>query len=273
MGPVTILSKAEQDKMRAAGKLAAQLLDFLTPQVVSGVSTGELDKLAHAWTLEHGAISAPLNYRGFPRSICTSVNEEVCHGIPNFDRHLNDGDIVNVDVTVILDGFHGDTSRMFGIGEVSKKAQKLMDVTYDSMMLGIAEIAPGKRLGDIGAAIKEYAGIEHGYGVVTEFCGHGIGRVFHTEPNVVHVGKRGTGRRFTPGMCFTVEPMLNAGTPDCRMLADAWTAVTVDGCLSAQTEHTILVTEEGHEILTVNDKAEEARIAERLQRRRRTKTP
>ena len=250
--PVHIHSKAEIDKMRAAGRLAGRVLEYIEPFVQPGVTTGKLDELCHAFILRHGAIPAPLNYKGFPKSICTSVNEVICHGIPG-DRMLVEGDIINIDITVILDEFHGDTSEMFCVGEVSERAKKLIDVTRRSMWLGIREVQAGKRIGDIGAAIYGFAGLEMGYGVVEAFCGHGIGRVFHAEPRIKHVDKRGRGRRMTAGMTFTIEPMINEGTPDCDILEDGWTAVTQDGLLSAQTEHTILVTEEGFEVLTPRD--------------------
>ena len=214
------------------------------------MTTNHLDKLCSDYTREHGAISAPLNYKGFPKSICTSINEVVCHGIPE-DRELQDGDIVNVDITTILDGYHGDTSEMFVVGEVPEHVHKLIDVTRRSLWLGIHEVAPGKRIGDIGAAIYEFAHGEHGYGVVEAFCGHGIGRKFHTEPQVPHRGKRGRGKRMVAGMTFTIEPMINEGSPHCEILDDDWTAVTIDKKLSAQAEHTILVTDQGYEVLTL----------------------
>jgi methionyl aminopeptidase len=249
---VHIHSKAEIEKMRATGRLAASVLEFIEPHVRPGVTTDDLDRLCHEYIVEHGAIPAPLNYKGFPKSICTSINEVVCHGIPG-KRVLADGDIINIDITTILDGYHGDTSEMFCVGEVSDEARRLIDATRRAMWLGIAEVAPGKRIGDIGAAIYEFAHKKLGYGVVEAFCGHGIGRVFHAEPQIRHVDKRGRGRRMSPGMTFTIEPMINAGTAHCDILADGWTAVTRDGTLSAQTEHTILVTEDGHEILTARE--------------------
>lgn len=235
--------------MRATCRLAAQVLEFIEPHVKPGVTTEHLDKLCHDYTLEHGATSAPLNYKGFPKSICTSINEVVCHGIPE-NRELKDGDIINIDITTILDGYHGDTSEMFIVGEVPEHVHKLIDVTRRSLWLGIHEVAPGKRIGDIGAAIYEYAHGEHGYGVVEAFCGHGIGRKFHTEPQVPHRGKRGRGKRMVAGMTFTIEPMINEGSPHCEILDDDWTAVTIDKKLSAQAEHTILVTDDGYEVLT-----------------------
>lgn len=239
--------------MRATGRLAASVLEFVEPYVKPGVTTEELDRRCHDYIVERGAIPAPLNYKGFPKSICTSINEVVCHGIPTQERVLKEGDIINIDITTILDGYHGDTSEMFCVGEVSMEAKRLIAATRKSMWLGIREVAGGKRIGDIGAAIFEYAHREMGYGVVEAFCGHGIGREFHSEPQIRHVDKRGRGRRMTPGMTFTIEPMINTGSPHCDILADGWTAVTRDGGLSAQTEHTILVTDDGFEILTARD--------------------
>ncbi|RMG96561.1 MAG: type I methionyl aminopeptidase [Deltaproteobacteria bacterium] len=236
--------------MRATCRLAAQVLEFIRPYVVPGVTTGRLDELCHEFILDHGAYPAPLNYKGFPRSICTSVNDEVCHGIPG-DRVLREGDIVNIDITTILDGYHGDTSDMFFVGEVSDEARKLVEVTREAMWRGIRAVRPGARIGDIGAAIFEFAHGQHGYGVVEAYCGHGIGREFHMPPQISHVGQRGRGRRLKPGMTFTIEPMINVGSPDCRVLDDGWTAVTVDGTLSAQSEHTVLVTDDGVEVLTL----------------------
>ncbi|MCA9710667.1 MAG: type I methionyl aminopeptidase [Myxococcales bacterium] len=251
---IHIHSKREIEKMRATGRLAAEVLEFIEPFVKPGVTTDELDRRCHDFIVEHHAVPAPLNYKGFPRSICTSINEVVCHGIPGA-RMLAEGDIINIDITTILDGYHGDTSEMFMVGEVSEEARTLVDVTRHSMWLGIKEVAAGKRIGDIGAAIQAYAQGEHGYGVVEAFCGHGIGRVFHTAPQVAHTGRRGTGMRMKAGMTFTIEPMINQGTHECRVLDDGWTAVTRDGRLSAQTEHTILVTDHGYEILTMRDGA------------------
>jgi methionyl aminopeptidase len=252
--PVHIHNRDEIEKMRRSGRLAAATLEFIAPHVRPGVTTAELDRLCHDFIVSHDAIPAPLNYKGFPKSICTSIKEVVCHGIPG-TRRLQDGDIINIDVTTILDGHHGDTSEMFCVGEVSPKAQRLIDVTRKSMWLGIHEVGPGKRIGDIGAAIWEFAHREHGYGVVEAFCGHGIGRQFHTDPQVSHKGKRGTGRRMVAGMTFTIEPMINEGTERCEVLDDGWTAITLDGKLSAQTEHTILVTDNGFEVLTRRDGA------------------
>ncbi len=238
--------------MRRAGRLAAQVLDFITPYVVPGVTTEELDRLCHEYIVDHGAIPAPLNYRGFPKSICTSVNHVVCHGIPG-PKRLKEGDTLNIDVTVILDGWHGDTSRMYFVGRVGVKARRLSDVTYEAMMRGIATVRPGARLGDVGQAIQSFVE-SHGFSVVRDFCGHGIGRVFHDAPNVLHYGQPDTGPELLPGMFFTVEPMVNAGRPDTKILDDGWTAVTRDRSLSMQYEHTIAVTEEGVEIFTLSPK-------------------
>lgn len=250
LSAVEIKSPEQIEKMRATCRLAAKVLEFIRPHVVPGVTTGQLDKLCHDFILDHGAYPAPLNYKGFPRSICTSVNEEVCHGIPG-DRVLRDGDIVNLDITTILDGYHGDTSDMFLVGEVSDEVRKLVEVTREAMWRGIRAVRPGGRIGDIGAAIYAFAHGEHGYGVVEAYCGHGIGREFHMPPQISHVGQAGRGRRLKPGMTFTIEPMINTGSPECRVLDDGWTAVTIDGGLSAQTEHTVLVTEDGVEVLTL----------------------
>ena len=236
--------------MRAAGRLAAECLDFLTPHIRPDVTTEELDRLAYEFTVARGGVPAPLYYRGFPKSICTSINHVVCHGIPG-PKKLKDGDIVNVDVTVILDGWHGDTSRMYLIGDVPLKARKLVDATYEALMRGIAQARPGNTLGDIGHAIQSYAeGLR--YSVVRDFCGHGLGRVFHDAPNVVHVGKPGKGVVLKPGMFFTIEPMINLGKPDVKVLEDGWTAVTRDRSLSAQFEHAIGITEDGCEIFTAS---------------------
>ena len=241
---------ADFEAMRRAGRLAAETLDFITPHVRPGVTTEELDRLCHDFIVEHGAIPAPLNYRGFPKSICTSVNHVVCHGIPG-PKRLREGDIVNIDVTVILDGWHGDTSRMFPVGTVGVKAQRLMDVTYEAMMRGIAVVRPGATLGDVGHAIQSFAEA-HRYSVVRDFCGHGLGRVFHDAPSVLHYGAPGRGLTLREGMFFTVEPMINAGRYEVKILDDGWTAVTKDRSLSAQFEHSIGVTAEGHEIFTLS---------------------
>jgi methionyl aminopeptidase len=237
--------------MRRAGQLAARTLDFITPHVRPGVATGELDRLCHEFVLDHGAVSAPLNYRGFPKSICTSVNHVVCHGIPG-DRRLVEGDILNIDVTPILDGWHGDTSRMFFVGErIPVKARRLVDVTYEAMMRGIAVVRPGVRIGAIGDAIQRYAE-SHRFSVVRDFCGHGVGRIFHDAPSILHYGRPDEGPVMAAGMFFTVEPMINAGRWEVKILSDGWTAVTKDRSLSAQFEHTVGVTAGGHEIFTVS---------------------
>ncbi len=254
--PIVIKNAEDIVGMRVAGRLAADVLDFVTPYVKPGVTTAELDRLCHDYMVRvQGTTPAPLNYappgyRPFPKSICTSVNHQVCHGIPG-DRVLKNGDIVNIDVTVIKDGYHGDTSRMFYVGEPSIAARRLCEVTYECMWLGIQQVRPGGYLGDIGHAIQTHAE-KHGYSVVREFCGHGIGRRFHEEPQVLHYGKPGTLDRLAPGMTFTVEPMINAGRRDIKELADGWTIVTKDHSLSAQWEHTVLVTELGYEVLTVS---------------------
>jgi methionyl aminopeptidase len=234
--------------MRRAGKLVAEALDMITDYVQPGVTTERLDDLVLAFALDHGAVPAPLNYRGYTKSICTSLNHVVCHGIPA-PRPLREGDIVNIDVTLILDGWHGDSSRMYGVGEISRKAERLIEVTYESMMRGIAVVKPGATTGDIGAAIQVYAEAER-CSVVRDFCGHGLGRVFHDRPNILHYGEAGEGIRLEPGMLFTVEPMINLGKPHVKMLSDGWTAVTRDRSLSAQFEHTIGVTDTGCEVFT-----------------------
>jgi methionine aminopeptidase type I len=247
---VTIKTADEQDKMRVAGRLAADVLDMIGDYVKPGVTTGELDRICHDYiTGVQGAIPAPLNYRGFPKSICTSVNHVVCHGIPG-DRRLKAGDLVNIDVTVIKDGFHGDTSRMFFVGKPGIQAQRLTDVAFESMWLGIEELAPGKHLGDVGAAIQHHVE-KNRFTVVREYCGHGIGRVFHEDPQVLHYGTPGTGMELRAGMTLTVEPMVNAGKAAVKLLPDGWTVVTKDHSLSAQWEHTVLITETGHEVLTL----------------------
>ncbi len=236
--------------MRAAGKLASQTLDYIGQFVKIGVTTEELDKLCHDFILQHDAIPAPLGYRGFPKSICTSLNHVVCHGIPG-SRKLMDGDILNIDVTVILNGWYGDTSRMYTAGKPGVKARKLIDVTYEAMMRGIEVVKPGATLGDIGHAIQTFAE-KQGYSIVRDFCGHGIGRIFHGAPNVMHYGKPGKGLELQEGMFFTIEPMINAGDWRVKMLDDGWTAVTRDKSLSAQFEHSIGVTKDGFEIFTVS---------------------
>lgn len=247
---VTIKSPAEIEKMRVAGRLAAEVLAMIAPHVKPGVTTGALDRLCHDYIVnEQRAIPAPLNYRGFPRSICTSVNHQVCHGIPG-DRKLKDGDIVNIDVTVIKEGWHGDTSRMFYVGEPSIQARRLTDVAHECMLRGIAVVRPGAHLGDIGHAIQTYAeGLN--FSVVREYCGHGIGREFHEDPQILHYGRPGEGMALVAGMIFTIEPMINAGRREVKLLPDQWTVVTRDHSLSAQWEHTVLVTDSGSEILTL----------------------
>ena len=249
---VSIKNKAEIKKMQLAGKLAAEVLDMISPYVVPGVSTGELDEICHNYIVnEQKLIPAPLNYKGFPKSICTSVNHQVCHGIPG-KKKLKNGDILNLDVTVIKDGYHGDTSKMFTVGEASILAKRLIKITQEAMYIGINEVKPGARLGEIGYTIQRFAESK-GYSVVREFCGHGIGRVFHEEPQVLHYGKADTGLVLQPGLIFTIEPMINAGKRHVKVLSDGWTAVTKDRSLSAQWEHTILVTETGFEILTLRE--------------------
>ncbi|WP_218079276.1 type I methionyl aminopeptidase [Anthocerotibacter panamensis] len=249
---VEIKSGRELKKMRAAGRLAAQLLEYIRPYVQPGVTTEELDRLCEAWTQAHGAVSAPYGYHGFPKHICTSINYVVCHGIPTPQQILKEGDIINIDVTPILDGWYGDTSATFYVGTVSPQVQRLVETTQECLMLGIAEVKPGGRLGDIGAAIQQHAQAR-GYSVVRNFCGHGIGQIFHTEPQVMHYGTRGRGLKLRPGMVFTIEPMINIGGFEVEILADGWTVVTKDRSLSAQFEHTLAVTEKGVEILTCLD--------------------
>ena len=236
--------------MRVAGRLAADVLDMIGEHVQSGVTTGELNSICHDYIVNvQEAIPAPLNYRGFPKSICTSVNHVVCHGIPG-ERKLKAEDAINIDITVIKDGFHGDTSRMFFVGKPGVKAQRLSQVAYDGMWLGIEELAAGKHLGDVGAAIQKYVE-KHRFSVVREYCGHGIGRIFHEDPQVLHYGTRGTGLELKAGMTLTVEPMVNAGKASVKLLPDGWTVVTKDHSLSAQWEHTILITATGYEVLTL----------------------
>jgi methionyl aminopeptidase len=252
---IVLLSDKELDKMRRVGRLAAELLKHLEPMVQPGVSTQALNDEAERWTQAHRATSAQLGYTPpghppFPGSICTSVNEVICHGIPSRRQILKAGDIINIDVTPVLDGYHGDTSKTFWVGSPSPVAQKLVQVTQECMLRGIAEIKPGARIGDIGAAVQEYAEV-NGFSVVRDFVGHGVGKQFHTEPSIPHFGRRGRGLRLRPGMVFTVEPMLNEGTCEFRILGDRWTVVTRDGKLSAQFEHTVAVTPGGVEILTL----------------------
>lgn len=252
---ITLLSSREVEVMRKACQLAAQLLDHLAPLVQPGVSTLELNDEAERWTQAHGAISAPLGYPGasgvpdFPKSICTSVNQVICHGIPNAKEILQDGDIINIDVTPILDGYHGDTSRTFLVGNPSPLARRLVAVTEECLQRGIAAVKPGGRVGDIGAAIQEYAESQ-GFSVVQDFVGHGVHRTFHAEPQIPHYGTRGKGKKLRPGMVFTIEPMINEGTHEVELLGDGWTAVTKDGKLSAQFEHTMVVTRDGVDVLT-----------------------
>ncbi len=246
---VTIKTKEEIEKMRIAGRLAAELLEMVEPHVKIGVTTGELDQICHDYMLEvQHTIPAPLNYHGYPKSICTSINHVVCHGIPG-DKKLKDGDILNIDVTVIKNGYHGDTSKMYMVGKPSILAERLVKVTQECLYLGIDQVKPGAHLGDIGAVIQKHAE-KHNFSVVREYCGHGIGTVFHEEPQVLHYGKAGTGPELKPGMTFTIEPMINAGKHNIKLLPDGWTAVTKDHKLSAQWEHTLLVTDDGCEVLT-----------------------
>ena len=249
--PIVLLSSREIDKMREACHMAAELLAYLEPMVKPGVSTLALNDAAEAWTQARGAKSAPLGYHGFPKSICTSINEVVCHGIPNAKQILREGDIINIDVTPLVDGYHGDTSKTFFVGEPSPIARKLVEVTEESMWRGIRAVKPGAKVGDIGAAIQEYAEAQ-GFSVVRDFVGHGVGRIFHTAPQIPHYGTSGKGKKLRPGMVFTIEPMINEGTWEVEVLADKWTAVTKDRKLSAQFEHTVAVTEDGVEVLTLN---------------------
>ena len=254
--PIELKSPADIDKMRVAGKLAAEVLDYITPFVTAGRTTNEIDRLCHDYMVNvQNTIPAPLNYcppgySPYPKSICTSVNHVICHGVPG-EKKLKNGDVVNIDITVIKDGFHGDTSRMFYVGMPSIQAKRLCEITYECMWRGIRKVAPGARLGDVGHAIQSYAE-SNGFSVVREFCGHGIGKKFHEEPQIVHYGRPGTGLTLSAGMTFTIEPMINAGKADIRGLADGWTIVTKDHSLSAQWEHTVLVTPTGHEVLTVS---------------------
>jgi methionyl aminopeptidase len=247
---ISIKTPEEQDQMRIAGRLAADVLDMIGPHVRAGVTTADLDRICHDFIVDvQKAVPAPLNYRGFPKSICTSVNHVVCHGIPG-DRKLRPGDIVNIDVTVIKDGFHGDTSRMFAIGKPTVQGARVIRVAFDAMWRGIGVVRPGHHLGDIGHAVQSHAE-EHGCSVVREYCGHGIGRIFHEDPQVLHYGHAGTGLELREGMTFTIEPMVNAGERHVRLLPDGWTVVTRDHSLSAQWEHTVLVTADGFEVLTL----------------------
>ena len=252
-GIIKIHDKEAFAGMRAAGRLAAETLDYIAPFVVPGVTTGKLDQLCHQFILDHQAIPAPLGYRGYPKSICTSVNHVVCHGIPDERKVLRDGDIVNIDITVILAGWHGDTSRMFFVGNVGVKGRRLSDVTYEAMMRGIAQVRPGATTGDIGHAIQSYVESQR-CSVVRDFCGHGLGKVFHDAPNILHYGAPGSGVELKPGMFFTIEPMVNLGTWEVKALSDGWTAVTKDRALSAQFEHSVGVTADGVEIFTLSPK-------------------
>ena len=253
---ITIKNEFDIQKMRIAGKLASEVLDFITPHVMAGVTTGKLDQLCHDYMVNvQKTIPAPLNYAPsghtpYPKSICTSVNHQICHGVPG-EKVLKNGDIVNIDITVIKDGYHGDTSRMFYVGEPSIQARRLCEITYDCMWLGTVKVKAGATLGDIGHAIQTYAE-KNGYSVVREFCGHGIGKAFHEDPQVLHYGKPGAGLKLQAGMMFTIEPMINAGKRDIKQLGDGWTIVTKDRSLSAQWEHTILVTETGYEVMTLS---------------------
>lgn len=247
---ITINTEADIEKMRVAGRLAAEVLEMIEPHVKAGVSTGELDRICHEYIVnEQKAIPAPLNYHGFPKSICTSVNQVICHGIPSDTKILKKGDIINVDITVIKDGYHGDTSKMFHIGEPTPSNQRLIDITQECLYMAIDMVKPGVQLGDIGHAIQTHAEKNH-YSVVREYCGHGIGKNFHEDPQVLHYGKPGTGVTIEEGMIFTIEPMVNLGSRHNKLLKDGWTVITKDRKLSAQWEHTLLVTASGVEVLT-----------------------
>ena len=252
---IQIKSSREIELMREVCKLSAKTLHFLGKQVKAGMTTEDINTLCHQYTINRGAIPAPLNYHGFPKSVCTSLNSVICHGIPSTKDILKDGDILNIDVTSKLKGFHGDTNRTFFVGTPKPEVKKLVDVTYECMMAGISVCKPGAHLGDIGAIIQEIAE-GNAYSVVREYCGHGIGREFHEEPQVVHYGKKGTGVELRPGMTFTIEPMINLGQRHCKVLKDGWTVLTKDGSWSAQFEHTVLITESGVEILTQFDESE-----------------
>jgi methionyl aminopeptidase len=251
-GSIKLYGPEAFDGMRAAGRLAAEVLDHVTPHVVAGITTEEINTICHDFIIAHNAVPAPLNYRGFPKSVCTSINHVICHGIPG-PKKLRAGDALNIDVTVILDGWYGDTSRMFFVGPQKLLPKRLCQVTFESMWKGIEVVRPGARLGDIGAAIQKHVE-SHRYSVVRDFCGHGIGRVFHDEPSVMHFGTEGTGLELRPGMFFTIEPMVNAGKPGAKVLGDGWTAVTRDKSLSMQFEHTLAVTEDGYEVFTKSPK-------------------
>ena len=256
---ISIKSKREIERMRKTCRLAAHTLEYISDYIKPGVSTEELNQLCHNYIVEHGAYPSPLNYHGFPKSVCTSLNQVICHGIPSKKDILKEGDILNIDVTTYLDSFHGDTNKTFLVGEVRSEYKKLVEITYLCMQEGVKQVRPGGHIGDIGAVIQEVAH-GHNYSVVEEYCGHGIGREFHEDPQVVHVGKRGTGPEIKPGMTFTIEPMINLGKRHCLLLNDGWTVVTKDGKVSAQFEHTILVSEEsdrGHEVLTLRSDEQE----------------
>lgn len=249
MSEIVIKNQQDIEKMRVAGKLAAEVLEMIEPYVTTGVSTDKLNQICHDYIVnEQKAIPAPLNYNGFPKSICTSVNHQVCHGIPG-DRALKDGDIINIDITVLKDGYHGDTSKMFVVGKPSVLSERLIRITQECLYLGIQQVKPGARFGIIGAVIQEHAE-KNRFSVVREYCGHGIGTIFHEAPNVLHYGKADSGEIMQPGMIFTIEPMINAGKKDVKLLPDGWTVVTKDHSLSAQWEHTMLVTETGVDVLT-----------------------
>lgn len=250
---ITLYDASEFEGMRKAGKVAAECLDYITPFVKVGVSTGELDDLCREYMISHGAIPACLGYHGYPKSACISINHVICHGIPTYERKLVDGDILNIDVTTIVDGWFGDTSRMYYAGQPKLKATRLCEVTYECLMRGIDVVKPGAHFGDIGAVIEEHAH-KYGFSVVEMFCGHGVGKVFHDEPNVVHFGRKGTGPVMEEGMIFTIEPMINIGKKDGIILQDNWTSVTRDKSLSAQFEHSLAVTKDGYEVFTYSRK-------------------
>ena len=251
-GQIKLYGPEAFEGMRRAGRLAAQALDLLADHVKPGVTTDALDRLILEFAMDHEAYPAPLLYRGYPKAICTSINHVVCHGIPS-DKPLREGDIVNIDVTLILDGWHGDSSRMYAAGEIPRRAERLIEVTYEALMVGVAEVKPGATTGDIGAAIQDYVEAQR-MSVVRDFCGHGLGRLFHDAPNILHYGRRGEGITLKPGMLFTIEPMVNLGRPHVKILSDGWTAVTRDRSLSAQFEHTVGVTETGVEVFTLSPK-------------------
>jgi len=249
-GQIKIYDEEAFAAMRRAGRLVAECLDMLVPEIEPGMPTNRIDQLVFEFAMDHGAFPATLMYRGYTKSTCTSVNHVVCHGIPN-DKPLKEGDIVNIDVTLIVDGWHGDSSRMYGVGAIPRRAERLIDVTFEAMMRGIAAVRPGGTAGDIGAAIEDFVE-QHNMSVVRDFCGHGVGRLFHDEPNIVHVGRPGEGIVLRPGMLFTIEPMINLGRPHVKVLSDGWTAVTRDRSLSAQFEHTVGVTDTGADIFTLS---------------------